>query len=132
MMNIKAILFLCSWLPLISHGAVLLEDSSLSFDFLTIFTDIENNLNLDLIWEDPTDFATTDSMELLLTVNGEASTIPISLETETELPSSPAVTFMTDKGGRTTVDVEILINGESVGTVEGSIISYGKVLRLYL
>lgn len=126
MMNIKAILFLCSWLPLISHGAVLLEDSSLSFDFLTIFTDIENNLNLDLIWEDPTDFATTDSMELLLTVNGEASTIPISLETETELPSSPAVTFMTDKGGRTTVDVEILINGESVGTVEGSIISYGE------
>jgi len=127
MIKPTALLFICAWLPFLSHGAVLVEDeSSVSLDFLTIFTDTANNLNVNLVWEDPSDFVTGDVLELSVSVNGEKSSIPIPITFESELPSTASITFETDKGGKANIDVDVLLSGESLGSIGTSIQAYGE------
>lgn len=113
-------------LPSIGVNGASVMESTLSIPFLTIFTRSDTDVTIDLVWDFPTDFETTDILTYTINGDGENTTYTISLDGAEELPSSISATYMTKKAGRVDIEVGIELSSMAVGSASNSYQAYGE------
>ena len=93
-MKILSLLLLVFASTISLNHAAIVEESSLSIDFLTIFTDTETTVRIDLVWDDVTAFDPTQGLTYMINGDGEIKEYTVDLEGASELPSELSVSYI--------------------------------------